>query len=73
MTLQLIASAVMELPASGSGGQLFVYEYECPGRSAAAVQADHAKNAVSLRISSGLVIHSAGAPPRGFLASKIHR
>jgi len=44
------------LPTRASEGQLLVYEYECPGRSAAEAQAVQAKNATRSWISSGSVI-----------------
>ena len=61
-TLQSTVWAVGPLSTSASGGQLFVYEYSWPGRSAAAAQADHAKNAVSFWIFSGSVIASGRRP-----------
>ena len=47
------ASAVGVLPIAASPGQLLVYEYCWPGRSAAAAQAVQAKKAVSWRSSPG--------------------
>ena len=57
-TLQRTVWPVGPLSTSASGGQLFVYEYSWPGRSAAAAHADQAKNAVSWWILSGSVIAS---------------
>ena len=54
--------AVGRFATRGSGGQLLVYEYDFPGRSAAAAQAVHAKKAVSRRTSSGSPIARGRSP-----------
>src|SRR5262245_59133250 len=62
MPVQTTALCVMLFPTAGSKGKLFVYEKSLLGRFVTDAHAVQAKNAVSWRISVGLLMNFAGRP-----------